>query len=422
MIGAVPPPLRAQLPWEARTVALALDRPGPLDTPKQLDHEPLPGAARLLNRTPAFGIEPATAGGKLDAARHFYFREETAEQLVERSRRALWSKRRAVEESRWLARRLAALESPMAFRYLRTNDCASYIEQDPTDGMLRARNYCGGRWCKTCSRIRQSKLIHGYKDVIEGWEEGYFVTLTVRRLGFDDMLGLADDEVQAVADRMHTMLQVFNACKRSIKRKHKLTFRAVRSMETTVDPAKGYHVHYHVAVEGEEQARLLVEKWPAFAADYGLHAEVWGQDVRPIDEGTVQELFKYTSKLPKSSRNSEDGEARQDFFRMLDVVFQACHGKRMVQPVGVRMEGDGARLEEVTPDDAYLVAVDRPEEGLVWEWDDDLRNWCDYTTGAALAPAEEEYGYDDNGDLRAAVRFGPIADLVAALDADESPP
>ena len=418
MIGAVPPPLRPQLPWEARTVALGLDRPTPLDTPKQLDQRW--GVTGLLDARAAAPVQPETAGTLLDAARAWLTRDETAAELVERSKRALWSKRRAVEESRWLARRLAALGSPMAFRYLRTNDCASYIEQDPTDGMLRARNYCGGRWCKTCSRIRQSKLIHGYRSVIEGWEDGQFVTLTVKRLAFEDMIGLGDDEVQAVADRMHTMLQVFNACKRSIKRSGaKLAFRAVRSMETTVDPEKGYHVHYHVAVDGAEQARLLVEKWPEFAAAYGLHAEEWGQDVRPIDEGSVQELFKYTSKLPKSSRNSEDGETRGEFFRMLDVVFQACHGKRMVQPVGVTMEGDGARLEEVSPDDAYLVAVDRPDEGLVWEWDDDVRNWVDYTTGVALAPSEEEYAYDDAGDLRPLVRFGPIADLV---DADESPP
>lgn len=387
---------RAQTPSERRA----------LDTPKQLDHR--------ARKVP----EAATAGSLLEQARAWLTREETAGELVERSRRALWSKRLAVEESRWLARRLVALRSPMEERYRRTFDCSSYIEQDPGDGMLRAKNYCGGRWCKTCSRIRQSKLIHGYRNVIEGWEDGRFVTLTVRRLSFDEMIGQADDEVQAVRDRMHLLLQVFNACKRSIKRKHKLPFRAVRSMETTVDGQAGYHVHYHVAVDGEEQARLLVEKWPQFAADYGLHAEEWGQDVQPINEGTVQELFKYTSKLPKSSRNSDE-KAHAEFFRMLDVVFQACHGKRMVQPVGVKMEGDGARLEEVTADDVFLVAVDRPGEALVWEWDDDGRNWMDRTTGVFLAPDADAYGYDEWGDLRERTRFGPIAEWI---ETSESPP
>ena len=276
----------------------------------------------------------------------------------------------AKQDSVRLATALCDLRSPLEASYRSTIYCTTHVEQDE-DGCLRT-HYCGQRWCKVCNRIRTAQLIDRYRPAIDSWAAPAFVTLTVKRL---ERNGSPAEEEEALAARLDALLDAFNRAKRSVRRTAGIAFQAVRKLEVTTDVVKGYHAHYHLLVDSMEAGEALIAAWLKFAPKVGLVAERGGQDVRRATEGSTVELFKYFTKLPSKPCPST--------LIMLDVSMRAMRRRRVVQPVGVEVEGAEA-AEEVDPTTATVQAWDRKGEAIMWEWDDDVADWVDRETGQML--------------------------------------
>lgn len=281
-----------------------------------------------------------------------------------------------------LAVSLAELRGELEKSYRNTVYCAAFIVQE--DGALQSK-YCGNRWCLVCSRIRTARAINAYLPVLQEWADPHLVTLTRRNVA-GEVLPVALDE----------MLKAFNSCKRSIKRTEGLEFRAVRKTECTYNAQRDdYHPHFHVIVEGRQQAELLRDKW---VERYRGEAEIAAQDVRPCDESSLMEVFKYFTKL---TTKATTGERRITPPEALDVIFRAMRGRRVWQPVGFTLKADeDAQIEGDELEVKGSPAFKRSAERVLWEWEQDLADWVDLRTGEALSE------YQPPEKLRAFVEQG----------------
>ena len=266
-----------------------------------------------------------------------------------------------------LATTLAELRSPLEKSYRSTIYCSSCVRQ--ADGVLSS-HYCEQRWCLTCNRIRTGRAINVYLPVLRSWASPHLVTLTVRNCKGEDLAGTLD-----------RMREVFQSCRRAIVRTHQLPFVGLRKLECTYNHVRDdYHPHFHVIVEGAEQAELLRSLW---LRRWKGQAERWGQDVRPCDETALREVFKYFTKLA----TKVDGVRKMSIPpAALDTIFQAMRRRRVWQSIGFILPKE---VEESIEADELVVtgtpAWRRPAERIYWEWDQGASDWFDRETGEALS-------------------------------------
>lgn len=262
--------------------------------------------------------------------------------------------------------------SPLIWSYGRSFDCAGILDQ--RDGTLRGK-YCGCRWCITCGRIRTAKAINRYAPVVSGWSDAHLVTLTVPNA--------PGPELSDLIDRMQ---DTFNRCKDSMRKapyREKLV--GLRKLEVTYNAERDdFHPHYHVVTETRAQGEMLVRLW---LKKWGGEASHKAQDVRPVNQGALMEVFKYHTKL------LQDKKAIPPL--KLDAIYCAIAGRRTYQPVGfVLPKADDEEGELDT--EAVTGAAKRPAEMVKWDWVQATSDWVDLTTGEVLA----EYTPSDSfGDL-----------------------
>lgn len=283
------------------------------------------------------------------------------------SKTALSKRARAKFFSKALAVELYRHGGPLRRQYGRTLDCSDVIEQHP-DGSLTT-HYCGYRHCLVCNRIRIAKAINAYAPIIAEWKDAHAVTLTIPNVpGYQ------------LKSAIGQMLAAFTSCKRAIKRTHGLTFTAIRKIEVTYNPARGdFHPHFHVIVDGWAQAEALrtlwLQRWPG--------TNEAAQDVRPVTEGTLMEVFKYFTRI--ISKGTERGVDAPS----LCIIFEAMQGRRVWQPVGftkpVADPDDTAALDDLH---SATKATKRLTERVLWQWDQEFSDWIDFDSGELLTEYE----------------------------------
>jgi len=270
-----------------------------------------------------------------------------------------------------LAKYLAGLRSPLRRAYWRSYDCCSQIELTRS-GKTRAR-YCKARWCLVCNRIRTAKYIQAYSDVIAGFTDAQFVTLTAPNCNGDNLAS----EIDRYIKNFRTCTKQVHNRSRSQNSVRKL--RGFRKLEVTYNHATNtYHPHFHVICDHLSAAQQLKRDWLAIRAD----AREAAQDVREAEEGARFELFKYFTKLTDSS-----GKMRAS---QLDTIFRAMHNRRVVQPFGWR-QGELPSIHEAADESHETIhegeegsqAGDEPAEA-VYVWYPDYCDWVDENTGEAL--------------------------------------
>ncbi len=269
------------------------------------------------------------------------------------------------------AKGLGSLVMEKAYR--NTIYCNHVIVQD--DGKLTSR-YCGNRWCLVCNRVRTAKAIEVYTPILRAWRNPYLVTLTVRNCSGDEL-----------GTTLNAMVKAFASCARSIRRTHGLEFRGMRKLECTYNARRDdYHPHYHVFVEGVEQAELLRALW---LRRFAGSAELKGQDVRPCDSGSLHELFKYATKLVTKTKGKN---CEPIPVAALHIIFGAMRGRRIWQPVGFTLPPgvedaiEGEEIKAITSP-----AFKRVDERVYWQWSQGDFDWKDQETGQFLSdyvPAE----------------------------------
>lgn len=195
--------------------------------------------------------------------------------------------------------------------YERSTHCMETLTPNG-EGRLTA-HYCKNRWCPVCQSIRIAVLINGYKPQLEKLKDPYFVTLT---------------RPTCTAEELPWQIKRMAKCFRRIKnRKRMRSVPGLKKAECTTRPFGMYHYHYHIIIEGKENAEYLIQEWLKLNPD----SDIKGQDMQPADCTKMVELFKYFTKLLAKDRN---GVRHVMDYKRLDVIFRALSGKRIFQPFG----------------------------------------------------------------------------------------
>lgn len=231
-------------------------------------------------------------------------------------------------------------DSFLAKSYERTLHCMETLSPN-AEGRLVA-HYCKNRWCPVCQSIRIAVLINGYKPQLEQLKDPYFVTLT-----------------RPTCSEKELPWQIKRMAKAFRQIKNRKAFRGVRGLrkaECTIRPGGQYHYHYHIIIEGKENAEYLIAEWLKLNPDSHRDA----QDMRKANCGSMVELFKYFTKLLAKDKS---GERRIMSYKRLDVIFRALSGKRVFQPFG----GLTMVSEDINEEDVQLEAV-REIAVQVYQW------------------------------------------------------
>ena len=228
--------------------------------------------------------------------------------------------------------------------YQNSINCASILL--PKEDKLTT-HYCKNRWCPVCQSIRIAVLIKAYIKPLKALKEPYFVTLTAPTVGEREL---------------PNRIKYFESIWKSIRnswyfKKNKPD--GIRKMECTIRPQGKYHYHFHVIIDGKENAEWLVNEWVKRTEGANKKA----QDIRPVQDGKYIELFKYFTKLI-----TKDSRGKRTFnFERLNVIFEAIKGKRIYQTFG-KIKQEKEEIEEV-----ILEGQEATEEYLqIWRWATDV--------------------------------------------------
>ena len=271
-----------------------------------------------------------------------------------------------------LAVSLAELRSSLEKSYRNTWYCGHIREQ--AGGKIRTTSRCGNRWCISCNRIRTAKAINRYAPIVDTWEAPYFVTLTLPTVTAEELLPTLhgdSTEPSAIDLRIDAARETHRTVKRHMKKRGKEFF-AIRKLECTARPDGRYHPHFHFIVNSKESAERLRAEWLRRHS----FADPSAQHIRPADEGSNVELFKYATKILSDGKTPIPPER-------LDVIYRSLRNRNTWQRIGFEVSGEDGS-EEVLRSEAGK-AWKRVEEAIDWTWQQEVGDWVDMATGEQLA-------------------------------------
>lgn len=242
--------------------------------------------------------------------------------------------------------RLLYLESSLHKYYQSAYYCAHILKQE---GKKVTAHYCGTRVCHICNRIRTAKLIKGYINQLLVLDGLQFVTLTVPNCNEDEL-----------KDTVESLLKSVSNIVRVIRERKKIKINGIRKIEITYNSiVDNYHPHIHLLVDCNV-GDLIVTEWLKRYPNANLKA----QDVSIADKGSLNEIFKYTTKIVSKSKGRID-----IFIPALDKILLSLKGRRCFQPFGIikKIDEDDTTLESVEYDDI------EEYDYIEWIWSD-----CDW--------------------------------------------
>jgi len=245
--------------------------------------------------------------------------------------------------------------------YWNTYHCNSIIEQKGKE--LKTR-YCKNRWCLTCNRVRTGILINGYLPALKKLIDPYFVTLTIKTVPKEQL-----------QETIGLMKSVFNKTKKQLSIRKGIKLIGIRKFEDTYNAITDkYHPHYHLIIEGKENAEQLLAGWIKRLKEIDVNCiDKKGQNIRKADEKSIFELFKYFTKIISGKGDDMSIEPVA-----LDVIFTSMINQRVFQPLGIKKVDDDVLFEQIRAE----IYSDLTEQNTVYQW---LNNdWVDVYTGELL--------------------------------------
>jgi len=241
-------------------------------------------------------------------------------------------------------KQLAQLKSTLQKSYNNTiYGCAHVLFQE---GKKITSHYCNNRWCIVCNRIRTAKLIIAYKDPIAKLKELHLLTLTIRNVEAD----ILEYKIENMQKTISTIINTIN--KRKKRAGEKNILRGIRKLECTFNETeKTFHPHFHILVEGYQNAVDIKNEWLKHYKDEALH---YLQDIRKADKDSLIEIFKYYTKIAKN---------KAIYIEALDVIFRAMRGKRVYQSFGIKKSVN----EDIDTIQSQIIH-DLEEAEKTWEW------------------------------------------------------
>lgn len=296
---------------------------------------------------------------------------------------------------------------PLRRAYIQTIYCGQeLVPVKGKDGKTRlSSKRCEGRWCPRCQSIRIAKLIQGYGPALAKLDNLYFVTLTAPTVEWYKL----EEQIQSFQTRWRDITR------QRYWMKNKPI--GMRKTECTIRPNGMYHYHWHIIIQGKENAQWIVSQWLKRCPEaHGL-----AQDIRPVKQGEWLEIFKYFTKL--TAQDKSTGKRYIDFAR-LDHVMQVMRGKRVYQPFG--------GLKAVSEDDLedYADSVEIPEDYVgLWKWatgigyinedtgevlagDYKLPKWIEILAGRITTKQEEQVARENQIEEDKKKRVTPIREIL----------
>lgn len=267
--------------------------------------------------------------------------------------------------------------SPLIKSYWCSHHCSHELIVNEKGNLIG--KYCKARWCLTCNRIRTAILILGYGPQLRELDNLHFVTLTAKTCSREEL-----------PERIRTFEKIWssilhrnrNDCQRGRGR----VLIGLRKCEVTGRPGDYYHYHFHLLIEGEEAGKWVLDEWRKRIAAAGIVINESAQDIRKADEGSLIEIFKYSTKIATKTRGKDDYLATP---QQLDWIFQCLRGKRTYQTFG------GLSMVEEEFEDDSLIGQALPEDmdGFVWRWvtQDWVSEYGELLTG--YEPSEQDKNY-----------------------------
>lgn len=237
------------------------------------------------------------------------------------------------------------------------------------DGNKITGHYCNNRWCIVCNRIRTGRMINEYLPVIKKEiEDPYFVSLTIPNV--------PDIELRKTITGMTRTIIRINATFRGRKNYHQI--KGIRKLECTYNTTNNdYHPHFHFILAGETAGRHLINDW----LYHYPKADRLCQDIRPADEGSLVELFKYSTKVVTGKNFIRQGNQIELKVHpaALDQIFRAFYGKRVFQAMGIHKLILSEEIDEIQAQEieGLIHAVD------VYSWEQEASDWVN-SAGALL--------------------------------------
>ena len=240
--------------------------------------------------------------------------------------------------------RLLFLGSDLHKYYQRAFYCNSILIQE---GKAIRSTYCDTRTCNICNRIRTANLMNGYLPQFEG-RHIEFVTLTLPNVEGKDLRFTIEWIIKESAN----MIRLF-------RERRGIEINGIRKIEVTYNAITDtYHPHIHLIVD--KCGQLIVDEW----LKRNPTAVIKAQDCTPADQNSLNELFKYTTKI--IGRKSGDLVV---YVNALDRIMIALKNKRCFQPFG-----DIKKVSEEVNSELQGQEYNIPEyDFMIWKWDE-----CDW--------------------------------------------
>lgn len=266
---------------------------------------------------------------------------------VTRLNKSYQKKAKAKAISNAITFKLVDVKSPMAKYYWNAWHCNGMLEQS---GKRLIGTYCNTRHCLVCNRIRAAKAIIGYSKPLQQIEGLNFVTLTRQSVKAEDL-----------KKTVSSMVNSFRNIQKNLVKTYGIKLKGIRKVEINYNPkADTFNPHFHLLSSGTPCEMLLLKtlwlnQFPEAIAD------IQAQDVRQTNEDSVNELFKYFTKVLINGKLHP---------KAMDIIFTAMKGKRTIQPFG--------GIKKVTEDVEDIQAEDidfKPEQNTLWQWNDNYFDW-----------------------------------------------
>lgn len=250
--------------------------------------------------------------------------------------------------SKWYTERISGgllhINSPLHKYYQGAYYCNHTLVQE---NLTIKSKYCNTRVCHICNRIRTAKMMNGYISQLQG-RNIQFVTLTLPNVKAEELRYTCD----YITKEASNIIRVF-------RERRKLNINGIRKLEVTYNyQTDTYHPHLHFVVDN--YAKELVDEWLLRVKTANRKA----QDYRNADQNSLNELFKYTTKII--------GHKKGEYIvytKALDNIMQALQKKRCFQPFG-----DIRKVSEEVEDNLSVQVYDIQEYSFMeWTWLD-----CDW--------------------------------------------
>jgi Replication protein len=286
---------------------------------------------------------------------------DTLAQLPTETKKVLYKRGRSKYYTNQVIVPLLYLDSPLHKQYQRAYYCNNTIIQE---GNKYTSKYCNSRVCHICNRIRTAKCMNNYIEQLKTIGNLSFTTLTIPNVTNIELMGT----VREMKKKCTNILRV-------LREKRKIPISGVRKIEITYnDKTDTYHPHIHL-LHSEECGQMIIEMW---LKNYS-NASIKGQDTRQADQNSINEIFKYSTKIAYKQKSDK---THKIFVSALDTIFQSLHKLRTFQTFGT-LKQVSEEVEELQSQIIEEKTIEQTEQ-KEWAYNYEIHDWQNIDTGELL--------------------------------------